>query len=148
MSFTPFNPFQPPPPQRPNFIQQPQPPLVDKKGRPIDPRTQKRREIMRFLLNPELGSGLEGLHETHGMFLRLICNIFLQTGVIDAAYPGIADPKQLTLLSLLHYAASHLEFTQEGMPRVLMFGAFVASLLAMVLTVIFFIVHVLSVTKI
>lgn len=76
MSFTPFNPFQPPPPRQ-NY-RQPEP-LVDKKGRPIDPRKQRLREVMRFLFNPELGSGLEGLKETHGMFLRLVSNIFLQT---------------------------------------------------------------------
>src|SRR5262245_35056044 len=122
MSFRPFNPFVPPPENRPTSASG---------KKPVDPHKEDRRKVMRFLFHPELGSGLQGMKETHGLFLRLVCNIFLQTGMVDAAYPGIADPKKLSLASLLKYAYEHLEFTREGMPRVLMFGAFIASMGAM-----------------
>jgi hypothetical protein len=140
MSFKPFNPFVPPPQNRP---QQP----VDNKGRPVDPRKEQRRKIMRFLFHPELGSGFDGLKETHGLFLRLVSNVFLQTGVIDAAYPGIADPKKLSFVSLMQYAYNNLEFTREGMPRALMFGAFIASLLAVLMAMILFAAHLLGAAK-
>jgi hypothetical protein len=141
MSFRPFNPFVPPPPDRPRNSR------VDSNGRPIDPQKEQRPSVMRFLLHPELGSGLSELRDTHGLFLRLVCNIFLQTGVIDAAYPGIADPRKLSLIGLLSYAASNLQFTREGMPRVLMFGAFIASLIAVVLSMLLFTVHLLGGTN-
>jgi hypothetical protein len=141
MSYRPFNPFVPPPQNRPVR------PQVDDKGRPIDPRKEQRSKVMRFLFHPELGSGFEGLKETHVLFLRLVCNIFLQTGVIDAAYPGIADPKRLSFIGLMQYAANSLQFTREGMPRVLMFGAFIASILAVLLSMILFIVHLVGMAK-
>jgi hypothetical protein len=141
MSFRPFNPFVPPPQNRPQQQQ------VDNKGRPIDPRKEQRRKVMRFLFHPELGSGFEGLKDTHMLFVRLVSNIFLQTGVIDAAYPGIADPTKLSFLSLMKYAANSLEFTREGMPRVLMFGAFIASILAVLMAMALFAAHLFGAAK-
>jgi hypothetical protein len=122
-------------------------PQLDKKGRPVDPKKEERRKVLRFLFNPELGSGFHSMRESHTMFLRLVCNIFLQTGIIDAAYPGISDPRRLTFMSLMTYAASNLEFTREGMPRVLMFGAFIASLGAMGLAILVFVIHLLGPAK-
>src|SRR4051812_10919545 len=103
MSYKPFNPFVPPP--RPQRREEP---VVDKKGRPIDPIKAQRNKVARFLINPELGSGFQDMKQTHGMFLRLVSNIFLQVGLIDAAYPGISDEKKLTLRSLLTYAYRNL----------------------------------------
>ncbi len=146
MSFDPFNPFTQPPrrPQnsRPGTAQgRPQQPS------PKDLKAQKkeqRSKVMRYMFNPELGSSLEGIKETHGHFMRLIANIFLQTGLIDAAYPGLRDPKQLKLLTLIETAYRGLEYTREGMPRVLLFAAFVGSLAAVVLAVLIFAVSIMS----
>jgi hypothetical protein len=96
MSFRPFNPFVPPPPDRPRNSR------VDSNGRPIDPQKEQR---------------------------------------------PIADPRKLSLIGLLSYAASNLQFTREGMPRVLMFGAFIASLIAVVLSMLLFTVHLLGGTN-
>ncbi len=141
MSFKPFNPFSAPPEQKPGA------PRFDKKGRPIDPAKERARQIRSFLFKPDLTSGLQDLRETHGLFLRIISNVFLQTGLIDAAYPGIADPKKLSLVSLLRYAGSQLEFTREGMPRVLMYFAFVGSLAAVALSILIFALHLMSAHK-
>lgn len=139
MSYKPFNPFAPPP--RPADRAKP---AVDKKGNPIDPKKLQRKKITRFLLNPELGSGLQDMRETHGLFLRLVANIFLQTGLIDAAYPGISDERHLTLRSMLVYAYNGLEYTREGMPRVLMFYSFIASIAAMGFAILIFALHLMS----
>jgi hypothetical protein len=133
MSFKPFNPFVPPPQQK-----REEPLVVDKKGRPVDPIKAQRRKIARFLINPELGSGFQDMKQTHGLFLRLVCNVFLQIGLIDAAYPGISDEKKLNLRTMLIYAYNNLEYTREGMPRVLMFYSFIFSIAAMALAIMVF----------
>lgn len=145
MSFDPFNPFtqnqRRPPNRGTGAASRPQQP------NPKDAKAQKkaqRSKVMRYMFNPELGSSLEGIKETHGMFMRLVANIFLQTGLIDATYPGLRDPKQLKLLTLIETAYRGLEYTREGMPRVLLFGAFVGSLAAVVLAVLIFIVSIMS----
>jgi hypothetical protein len=141
MSYKPFNPFVPPPqPQKPKRG----PEFFDKQGKPIDPKKAERRKITRFLLNPEIGAGIQDMKATHGLFLRLVCNIFLQVGLIDAAYPGIADERKLGLRSLITYAFRNLEYTREGMPRVLMFYSFLASIAAMGFAFVIFMLHVMG----
>ena len=134
-NFDPFN-------QRPRQSYAPSP----RPRAPLDEKLaakMQRKQVMRFLFNPEVGQSFEGLKETHGLFLRLVANVFLQTGLVDAAYPGFRDASALTLPSLLRYAYAQLEFTREGLPRVLLFGAFVGSLVAVVLAMIVFVFSVL-----
>lgn len=128
-NFDPFN-------QKPN---RPQPPIAGSKI-PQTPQDKKmqRKQVMRFLFNPELGSSFEGMAQTHSMFLRLMANIFLQTGLIDASFRGFTDPTAMGLASLMREAYKNLEFTKEGLPKVLLFGAFVGSLAAVVLSAILF----------
>ncbi len=96
-------------------------------------------KILRFMFNPELGEDLKNMRGQHGHFLKLISNLFLQTGLVDASYIGFVDPNQLGLISLIKEARKNLRFTREGLPQVLLFFAFVGSLAVVGLSVIFFI---------
>ncbi len=99
-------------------------------------------KILRYMFNPEFGEDIKNMRGSHGHFLKLICNIFLQTGLIDAAYPGLADPSQMGLKSLMEYAYRNLRFTREGLPQVLLFFAFAGSLVVVGLSVLFFIISI------
>lgn len=120
------------------FNQHPQRPIRPLAGRPIahDAQNEKiqRKDVMRFLFNPELGSGLQSLNQTHQLFLKLIANLFLQTGLVDATYVGFRDPSRLSLITLVYTAYRGLELTREGIPRVLLFASFVGSMVAVVLS--------------
>lgn len=102
----------------------------------------QRNKVLRFMFNPEIGDDLRNMRGQHEHFLKLIANIFLQTGLIDAAYPGFTDPSQLTLRSLILEAYHNLRFTREGLPQVLLFGAFIGSLVVVGLSVVFFVLMV------
>jgi hypothetical protein len=142
MSFSPFNPFTQPPPRRP----QQRPTAGVKQKNPKDAGKEKHGQVLRFLFNPELGQGFESLHQTHGMFLRLIANVFLQTGLIDATYEGLRDPQKLKLVTLIETAYHGLEYTRLGMPRVLLFASFVGSLFAVALSILIFALSLFSTT--
>ena len=141
MSFSPFNPFTTPPqrgPQR-NAAGVKQPPKTEK-----EIARDKRKQALRFMFNPELGQSFDSMKYSHSLFMSLIANVFLQTGLIDATYPGLREPSQLKLTTLLQTAYHGLEFTREGMPRVLLFGSFVASLAAVVFAIFIFALSVIS----
>lgn len=132
--FTPnFNPFnqKPPGPQM-------------TAGDPVGPeeKGKRRGKVLRYMFNPEFGQSFRQIGETHGIFLELLANIFLQTRLIDASYPGLADKRQLKLLTMVTTAWKRLEFTQAGAPQVLLFFAFVGSFAAVVLALLAIIVKV------
>lgn len=140
MSFQPFNPFSQPQKQKP------QGPVAGTKkaASPKEEARAKRNQVLRFMFNPELGQGFQSMRETHQVFLGLVANVFLQTGLIDATYPGLRDPAQLKLATLLKAAHASLEYTREGMPRVMLYYAFVGSMVAVVLSIFIFIITIAS----
>ncbi len=101
-------------------------------------------KVLRFMFNPELGEDIKNMRSSHGQFLKLISNIFLQTGLIDASYPGLADPNRLGLKSLMETAYRNLRFTREGLPQVLLFFAFAGSLVVVALSILFFVLSISS----
>lgn len=105
---------------------------------PGDDKREQRKQVMRFLFHPELGQGFQSLTGTHKMFVKLVANLFLQTGLVDATYPGFRDPQQLGIISLIITAYRGLEFNEAGMPRVLLFVAFVGSLFTVVFSLAIF----------
>ncbi len=96
-------------------------------------------KILRYMFNPELGEDIRNMRGQHGHFLKLITNLFLQTGLIDATYIGLADPSRMGLISLIEEAYKNLRFTREGLPQVLLFATFVGSLAVVALSIVFFI---------
>lgn len=129
------------------FNQQPGGPFKGQRplaGIPTGEKKEKSQtsKILRFMFNPELGEDIKNLRGSHGQFLKLISNLFLQTGLIDASYPGFADPNQMGLKSLMETAYRNLRFTREGLPQVLLFFAFAGSLVVVGLSVLFFIVSI------
>jgi hypothetical protein len=98
-----------------------------------------RNKVLRYMFNPELGEDFKNFSQNHTQFLKLVANIFLQTGLIDASYLGFTDPSQLGLKSLLETAYRNLRFTRDGMPQVLLYFAFVGSLVVVALSIVFFI---------
>lgn len=109
-------------------------PIGDEQGKP----KKKRNEVLNFMFNPEIGESFKGVSEGHEHFVRLIANLFLQTGLIDASYPGFADPRQMKIITIMYMAYRNLEFTRDGLPRVLLFAAFVGSLFAVAISIILF----------
>jgi hypothetical protein len=123
------------------FNQKPPGPRFDA-GRVGDKQKKgESRKVLRYMFNPEIGESLKQVGETHSLFLKLVANVFLQTGLIDAAYPGLADPRQLKFHSLVMYAWGNLQFTREGAPQVLLFSAFMGTFVAVALAVLFVIAH-------
>lgn len=139
MSFQPFNPFSQPQKQKPQG-----PVAGTKVGGTKEEARAKRNKVLRFMFNPELGQGFDSMRETHLVFLGLVANIFLQTGLIDATYPGLRDPKQLKLATLIRTAHEGLQYTRDGMPRVMLFYSFVGSMVAVVLSILVFIITIMS----
>lgn len=107
-------------------------------GKPADDKKKKRNQVLRFMFHPELGNSFHEVTEGHVHFVRLIGNLFLQTGLVDATYPGFSDPAQMKLVTLIRTAYNNLEFTREGLPRVLLFAAFVGSMAAVIVAVLLF----------
>lgn len=145
MSFDPFNPFTQPPRRPQNGAQMGARNAGQKPGNNKGTKAEakaKRSKVLRFMFNPEFGSSFEGFKEAHGLFLRLVANVFLQAGLIDATYPGLSDPQQLKLKTLLETAYRDLQYTREGMPRVLLFYAFVGSMAAVVISLLIFLAHI------
>jgi len=127
------------------FNQQPKGPF---KGQLSGTPTGKKKpstetgKILRFMFNPELGEDLKSMRGQHSHFLKLISNLFLQTGLIDASYIGFIDPNQMGLISLIQEAHKNLRYTREGLPQLLLFWAFVGSLIVVGLSVVFFILAI------
>lgn len=131
-NFDPFN-------QRPS--QQQQRPIAGvPMGEPNQGNKKQGSKILRFMFNPEIGEDFKNLRQNHTHFLQLISNIFLQTGLIDAAYPGFTDPNKMGLRSLLEEAYRNLRFTKEGIPQILLFFSFVGSLIVIGMSLLFFII--------
>lgn len=130
------------------FNQQPGGPFKGQRpiaGIPNEPNGKQRSQtskILRFMFNPELGEDIKNMRGSHDQFLKLISNLFLQTGLIDASYPGFADPNQMGLKSLMETAYRNLRFTREGLPQVLLFFAFAGSLVVVALSIVFFILSI------
>ena len=101
--------------------------------------TTQTNKILRFMFNPEIGEDLKSMRGQHSHFLKLIANLFLQTGLIDASYIGFIDPSQMGLVSIIQEAHKNLRYTREGLPQVLLFFAFVGSLAVVALSVVFFV---------
>ncbi len=97
-------------------------------------------KILRFMFNPEFGEDIKNMGGQHSHFLKLITNLFLQTGLIDATYIGLVDPNRMGLVSLIKEAHKNLRYTRDGLPQLLLFYSFVGSLVVVGLSVIFFIV--------
>jgi|ERR1043166_2621537 hypothetical protein len=127
-----FNPLNQKPPG-------PQMTAGDPTGPEGDKGKQMRGKVLRYMFNPEFGQSVRHVGETHSLFLRLLANVFLQTRMIDSTYPGLQDESQLKLITLLTTAWRRLEFTQAGLPQVLLFFAFVGSAAAVVLAILAFI---------
>lgn len=127
------------------FNQQPKGPFKGPlAGRPTGKQKESTQtgKILRFMFNPELGEDLKSMRGQHSHFLKLIANLFLQTGLIDASYIGFIDPNQMGLVSLIQEAHKNLRYTREGLPQLLLFWAFVGSLIVVGLSVVFFILAV------
>jgi hypothetical protein len=118
-------------------------------GRPVDDPDKaaakdKRRKVLRYMFNPEIGQDFRNFNESHTYFVRFIANLFLQTGLVDASYPGFADREQMKLITLIEAAYRNLEFTREGMPRVLLFAAFVGSFVSVALAIVLFVLSLIN----
>lgn len=106
---------------------------------PMDGK-KTRGKILRFMFNPEFGEDIRNMRQNHTHFLKLVTNIFLQTGLIDASYQGLRDNSQLGLRSLVETAFKNLQFTKEGLPQVLLFFTFVGSMAVIVMCLLFFMI--------
>ncbi|NDE91455.1 MAG: hypothetical protein EB059_10050 [Alphaproteobacteria bacterium] len=116
-------------------------------GRPMEKNGKEKTQtgkVLRYMFNPEIGDDIKNFRQNHTHFLRLITNIFLQTGLIDASYRGLANPDRYGLKELLVHAYRNLRFTREGLPQVLLYFAFVGSLVVVALSIVFFILSLSS----
>jgi hypothetical protein len=113
---------------------------VDKTAK--DAARKKRSEVLRYMFNPEFGENLKSMHETHSYFVKFLAALFLQTGLIDAGYPGFADPRQMKLVTMIRSAYRGLRYTREGLPQVLLFYAFAGSFVSVMLALLLFVATV------
>jgi len=146
----PFDPFQ-------NWLKNPgsrqgQPiagtPREDKPGSTpsstVDPRKARRRQVLRFLFHPELGTSFNSMAVSHGMFVRLVTTLFIQAELLPPGYGSGLELQQLKLLPLLAEAYRNLEFSRKGLPKVLFFAAFIGSIGVAVLSVVLFLLALLG----
>jgi conjugal transfer/type IV secretion protein DotA/TraY len=95
--------------------------------RPTDsapaPKANK-RSVLGLLFNPQLGPALTPMRDTTRVFLHLVAMVFSMYGMFPKNHPALKDENaQLSLFLILSTAWRSLEFSREGLSKVLIFFA-------------------------
>jgi conjugal transfer/type IV secretion protein DotA/TraY len=90
----------------------------------------KKRSVLGFLFNPQIGREIAPLKESAAMFVRMIALIFASFNLFPKDHPAFNDASiRLTTMGVIRTAFQGLTFTREGAPQVAVFVAVTGCLL-------------------
>ncbi len=90
-----------------------------------EPKPTK-RSVLGFLFKPQLGPALTPMRDTTRIFVHLVAGVFSLYGLFPKTHPALRDETlRLPLQEVIGTAWNSLEFTRDGLSKVIVFFAVV-----------------------